>query len=508
MSPDGNPNGGPGSCAQCIEAPGAATAALTVGAISDGCDFDFTDPNACPRDYSGDDIPYFSSTGPRLGDFAIKPEITAPGVDIPSALASGTGTGTPVGAYPNLYTYLSGTSMATPMVAGSAAILLGEHPDWTAQQLRDALTSTATPNPSEPEYWQGSGMVNVGKAATQAVFGTGDLNLGTAAYPQQPGSSMLTGTITYTNTGSAAETLSLSSSFATAPSNFGFEFPAEPWTPPTGVVSLPGQVTVPAGGSQAVQLSIDASQAPYFSTYGLVTATAADGSIVRTTVGFTRSALTHRLTLTAIDQTGTPETTNGFSYGYLMDLTNGQLYGVSFTNGDGTILGTRDNQLIAGREYAFLGQIATFGPAPYYHLQSWTQLAEPQITMNADQSFTFDARNAGLVSVGTQRPSVSKIECSGIARTVQVFYLALQACGTGDAIGEGGDIYTLGGGQATTGTFQHVFTAYREQAPIAVMAHGLAASLLPQYSRRSARHWHRLRPGPAAVPGIGQPAGR
>jgi len=128
----GLPPGGPGSCAQCIDSPGAATAALTVGAIDSACGgggYPYDEPNSCPtRSYGADDISWFSSTGPRLGDFAIKPEITAPGADIPSTLASGTGFGDPVAAYPSLYTYDSGTSMATPMVTGSAAVLLGEHP--------------------------------------------------------------------------------------------------------------------------------------------------------------------------------------------------------------------------------------------------------------------------------------------------------------------------------------------------------------------------------------------
>jgi subtilisin family serine protease len=489
ISEDGNPNGGPGSCAQCIDSPGSATAALTVGAIDDGCAFPFGDPNNCPtRSYSADDIAWFSSTGPRLNDFAIKPEITAPGVDIPSTEASGIPPlGDPVAAYPSLYMYLSGTSMATPMVAGSAAILLGEHPNWTAQQIRDALASTASPNASEPAYWQGAGMVNVGRAATQAVTGTGILNLGTAAYPQQPGD-LLTGNITYTNTGSAPETLTLTSSFATAPQAFGMNESQTPWAPPAGAMSLPGQVTVPAGGSQTVQLSIDASQAPDFSTYGRVTATAADGTTVQTTVGFTRAVPTHQLSLTAIDRTGTPETTSGFSFGYLMDLTDGQLYYVSFTNGTGTIQGTLDNQLIAGRSYAFLGQIATFGPAPYYRLQSWTQLAEPQITMNADQSFTFDARKADPVNVDTQRSSVDLLKCSYISRNIpnsnplDAFSLAFADCG-GLSTGQDTNIYTLAGGQATTGTFQHLFYTHREQAPIAVTARGLDTPLLPSYAQ-------------------------
>ena len=68
---------------------------------------------------------YFSSRGPRLGDGALKPDVVAPGVGITAARAAGTSLGTPVD---ELYTSLDGTSMATPHVAGLAAILKDEHP--------------------------------------------------------------------------------------------------------------------------------------------------------------------------------------------------------------------------------------------------------------------------------------------------------------------------------------------------------------------------------------------
>ena len=108
-----------------IDSPGSADAALTVGAV-DG----------------NDALAGISSTGPRLGDHAVKPDITAPGVAITAARAAGTALGPLVG---DQYVTLSGTSMATPHVAGSAALLLEQHPDWSGAQLKAALMATAQP---------------------------------------------------------------------------------------------------------------------------------------------------------------------------------------------------------------------------------------------------------------------------------------------------------------------------------------------------------------------------
>jgi subtilisin family serine protease len=75
----------------------------------------------------------FSSGGPRWGDLALKPEIAAPGVDIVSA-ASGSGNGV---------AWFSGTSMATPVVAGVAALVKQANPRWTPALIKSALINTA-----------------------------------------------------------------------------------------------------------------------------------------------------------------------------------------------------------------------------------------------------------------------------------------------------------------------------------------------------------------------------
>ncbi len=75
----------------------------------------------------------FSSGGPRTGDGRLKPDVSAPGVNIVST-AMGTGTGGVA---------FSGTSMATPHVAGVAALALEAHAGWNPADVRTAMLNTA-----------------------------------------------------------------------------------------------------------------------------------------------------------------------------------------------------------------------------------------------------------------------------------------------------------------------------------------------------------------------------
>jgi len=84
----------------------------------------------------------FSSRGPNH-DGWIKPDMTAPGVNIYSATivqAPMPGGGMPD---PSSYTNASGTSMATPHVAGAAALIRQAHPEWSSMQVKAALVNTA-----------------------------------------------------------------------------------------------------------------------------------------------------------------------------------------------------------------------------------------------------------------------------------------------------------------------------------------------------------------------------
>ncbi|HEX6098872.1 MAG TPA: S8 family serine peptidase [Thermoanaerobaculia bacterium] len=115
-----------------IGSPAGAARAITVGAsgIEEGTTV----------------LAYFSSRGPATGNAAIKPDVIAPGQRIVSTwLHHG-------------YNEASGTSMATPYVAGLAALLLEEHPGWTPDRVKSALATTARAVDGEEVMAQGTGV--------------------------------------------------------------------------------------------------------------------------------------------------------------------------------------------------------------------------------------------------------------------------------------------------------------------------------------------------------------
>lgn len=139
-----------------INAPGVADLAITIGA-SDKTDV----------------IASFSSQGPTSG-YRIKPDVVAPGVNIVAARATGTSMGTPVSQY---YTMASGTSMATPHVAGAAALLLDAHPSWSPVKLKMTLTNYAK-DIGGSVLDQGTGRIDVCKAANASAVGNSSISFG------------------------------------------------------------------------------------------------------------------------------------------------------------------------------------------------------------------------------------------------------------------------------------------------------------------------------------------
>ena len=140
-----------------ITSPGNSPQAITVGAT-----------NTWGTAYRSDDVVAdYSSRGPTRFDFAIKPDLVAPGNKIVSTEAPGSqlplkypylhraGTST------NGYMQLSGTSMAAPMVSGAVALLLQGTPGLSAAQVKLALQSGATFVSDGGLMGAGAGSMNV-----------------------------------------------------------------------------------------------------------------------------------------------------------------------------------------------------------------------------------------------------------------------------------------------------------------------------------------------------------
>jgi hypothetical protein len=131
-----------------IGSPAASRRAITVGAMAD-------------MGEKGMYLADFSSRGPTV-DGRIKPDITAPGVNI-SAPCTGSLFG---------YTRLSGTSSSAPFVAGIAALMLEANPSLTPDQIKDMLISTCSHwGSSSPNIDYGYGLVNAYRAISLCTAG-------------------------------------------------------------------------------------------------------------------------------------------------------------------------------------------------------------------------------------------------------------------------------------------------------------------------------------------------
>jgi subtilisin family serine protease len=91
----------------------------------------------------GDHLADFSSRGPVNGNYDIKPDVVAPGVSIFSTTPEFINDPQDGINYSNAYVRMSGTSMATPHVAGTAALILQAHPEYTPFDVKTALMNTS-----------------------------------------------------------------------------------------------------------------------------------------------------------------------------------------------------------------------------------------------------------------------------------------------------------------------------------------------------------------------------
>ncbi|MEU1841518.1 S8 family peptidase [Micromonospora chersina] len=247
-----------------VMTPASADEALAVAAVD-----------------ADDQRAYFSARGPRVGDNHIKPEISAPGVDIVAAAPGGG------------YATMSGTSMATPHVAGSAAILAGQHPDWSGPQLKAALMDSAKPAGEDSLYEQGAGRLDIGRAVTQPVAAeVAAIDFPVQRWPHAD-DTPVSQVVGYRNTGTTPVTLTLS----VAPA-------------PAGMVTVnPATLVVPAGGSAQATITVDTRvDAPDGLYQGALTATGAGDLRVRTPFALNREIESYDVRLDHTGRDGRPAT--------------------------------------------------------------------------------------------------------------------------------------------------------------------------------------------------------
>ncbi|MFD0417202.1 S8 family serine peptidase [Streptomyces sp. NPDC127108] len=346
-----------------IDSPGSADAALTVGAV-DG------------RDKLAD----FSSQGPRVGDGAVKPDVTAPGVGITAAAAPGSEIEKEVGQKPEGYLTISGTSMATPHAAGAAALLKQQHPDWRAADLKRALTSSTSGGTYTP-YQQGSGRIAVDKAVKQTVVADPvSLNLGAPKWPHAD-DKPVTRKVTYRNLGTKDVTLDLSVT-ATDPKGR----PA-----PDGFYTLGAKkVTVPAGGRAAVRLTAHTRLGGTGrGTYSAYVVAKGGGQSVRTAAVVQREGETFDVTLKYIGRDGRPAR---FHSSGLFGL-SGPAADADFEVND--VSGTVELRVPKGG-YLLDAQIYQ-DPEDAAKGVDW--LARPKLNVTKDMTLTVDARAAKPVDI-------------------------------------------------------------------------------------------------------------
>ncbi|GAA3377157.1 S8 family serine peptidase [Streptomyces sannanensis] len=415
--------GNSGPATNTVSSPGCAPSVLTVGAVD--------------RD---DSTAWFSSRGPVAVTHTLKPEISAPGVGISAAAAGGRG----VYAYQSM----SGTSMATPHVAGAAAIVKQRHPDWTAQQIKAALVASARTDVPGDVRETGGGRLDVDAAIGQQVLSEPAVQGGTYNWPQDSTDKATIG-VPYTNIGTSDIELSLTVEHVTGNDGSVVRSPIARLDKKT--------VTVPAGETVKVPLTLDPSKhleaAQYGDITGRVVAEGPGGVHVSTPFSLYVQPETVTLRVKLTDRLGKPA--SGSSS---LDL-----IGTDDSRGE-----RRYNEGAAEQVYQvrpgsyFLSSFVTTPDADGPVLDSMAYLGRPQLEIKKDTTIVLDAREAHRIEVETDRPAENRSVTLAFTRSWDDTWLHAGTLTGGRQVR---GLYASVEGRAHEGDFE--FGSYRRQyAPL------------------------------------------
>ncbi|WP_377266804.1 S8 family peptidase [Peterkaempfera sp. SMS 1(5)a] len=413
-----------------VSSPGCVPGVLTVGAVD-----------------SADATAWFSSRGPVTGSHTLKPEIAAPGVDILAAKAGGRGD--------DAYQTMSGTSMATPHVAGAAAVLHQAHPDWTAQQLKAGLVSAADAGVPGDVQETGAGRLDVLAATGEDVLGSASVDAGSYDWPHTEGDRNVRH-IPYTNT--TGHDITLTAAVEDLTGQDGKPVKAK-------VAELDEDtVTVPAHGTAELPLAVDPGvtldEDSYGGITGRVVARSSDGQTVSTPFSLWLAPETVTLKVNLIDRNGNPAT--GSSLVDLIDL-EGVAVQRSYTQGSSATFTIR-----AGTYSIDALALTQDGGGT---TQSAAYLGEPESDLHKDTTVTLDARRAHPITVDTGKPLETRGSNLEYTRT----WNRVGQDWTYSAAYSGGPMvqqtYAWTDGKAHDGTFTFD-SSYRMGAPVLTMHAG------------------------------------
>lgn len=213
--------------------------------LAEGVFVTLDDGSAVARPELADTIAESSSRGPVAPTSRLKPDLAAPGTGIQSAdVGSGI-----------FGVRLTGTSMAAPQIAGAAALVRQAHPGWTPEDIKAALMNTAVPMQTQqgspyPVSRVGAGRVEVAAAVraghtvrADAVDGEVSLSFGSLVVRQA-------------TTRNAALRVH---NFSANPATFAISVSNTVASPGVRLFPLVPSVTVPAGGSEVVDMRLEVS---------------------------------------------------------------------------------------------------------------------------------------------------------------------------------------------------------------------------------------------------------
>jgi subtilisin family serine protease len=232
-----------------------ASAATTASAVATFQEF-ITEANR-------DILAGFSSQGPTNVDFAAKPDLTSVGVNVLSSCVDTD----PIDCGEAPWAFLSGTSMSTPHIAGSAAVLLQLHPTWTPAQIKSALVNradlvvkdAATGLHDVGPIAQGAGRENLSVAADATTW----MDPVSASFGRVTVGRPTSFVITLNNPTGSDQTFSVSTTKFT-PDTFGGTVPSiyngGTLSPGDPAITVPSNITVPANGSTTLTVTVSAPQ--------------------------------------------------------------------------------------------------------------------------------------------------------------------------------------------------------------------------------------------------------